>query len=181
MIMNALVFGNALKEQKHYEDRVATTLFDDIQKITSTKSEDHVIMNGNISYAPSIRQAIRRYRILRSLVSINFRTDRDDGAYIHNKLRYYGLDKPRPCKDVSLNALCKKNCIISRTPGSFDSKLYIPGSNRNVFATSPKCNAIVRTRMTNEIAQVAHSMEISHDPTCLGCRKSQRPGDRKSP
>jgi len=108
MIMIALVFGNALKEQKHYEDRVATTLFDDIQKITSTKSEDHVIMNGNISYAPSIRQAIRRYRILRSLVSINFRTDRDDGAYIHNKLRYYGLDKPRPCNDVSLNALCKK-------------------------------------------------------------------------
>jgi hypothetical protein len=104
MIMIALVFGNALKEQKHYEDRVATTLFDDIQKITSTKSEDHVIMNGNISYAPSIRQAIRRYRILRSLVSINFRTDRDDGAYIHNKLRYYGLDTPRPCKDVSLNA-----------------------------------------------------------------------------
>jgi hypothetical protein len=27
-------------------------------------------------------------------VSIDFRTDRNDGSYIHNKLRYYGLNTP---------------------------------------------------------------------------------------
>jgi len=108
MIMFALVFGNALKEQKYYEDRVATQLSDDIQQITGTKSVDHVIMNGNISYAPPIRQAMRRYRILRSLVSIDFRTDRDDGAYIHNKLRYYGLNKPPEDSDDSRSAIISK-------------------------------------------------------------------------
>jgi hypothetical protein len=117
MIMFAFVFGNALKEQKHYEDRIGAKLCDDVEQITSTQPVDHIIMNGIVSYAPTVRQAMRRYRLLRSLVSIDFRTDRNDGDYIHNKLRYYGLNTPPENSDESRSAILSKteNAVPLRT------------------------------------------------------------------
>lgn len=108
MIMFACVFGNALKEQKHYEDRIAAKLCDDIEQIASSQRVDHIIINGNVSYAPTVSQAMRRYRLLRSLVSIDFRTDRNDGEYIHNKLRYYGVNIPPVNSDESRSAILSK-------------------------------------------------------------------------
>jgi hypothetical protein len=94
MIMFAFVFGNALKEQKRYEERIAAELLRDVELITTTRPIGAIIMNGNVGYAPVIRQVMGKYRLLRSLVSIDFRTDRNDASYIHNKLRYYGLNTP---------------------------------------------------------------------------------------
>jgi hypothetical protein len=117
MIMFAFVFGNALKEQKSYEDRIGEKLRDDIELISSTYPVDAIIMNGNVAYAPVIRQVMRKYRLLRSLVSIDFRTDRNDGSYIHNKLRFYGLDTPWENSDESRSAVLSKtgNSVPLRT------------------------------------------------------------------
>jgi hypothetical protein len=117
MIMFAFVFGNALKEQKSYEDRIGEKLRDDIELISSTYPVDAIIMNGNVGYSPVIRQVMRKYRLMRSLVSIDFRTDRNDGSYIHNKLRYYGLNTAWEDSDESRSAILSKidNSVPLRT------------------------------------------------------------------
>jgi len=124
MIMFAFVLGNALKEQKHYEDQIGAALCDDIEQVTSTHPVEHIIMNGVVSYAPTVRQAMRRYRLLRSLVSIDFRADRNDGDYIHNKLRYYGLNSAPENSDESRSAILSKteNAVPLRTTNYY--RLY---------------------------------------------------------
>jgi len=108
MINIAFVFGNALKEQKSYEDRIGAKLVNDVNLVSRAHPIDTIIMDGNVGYAPVIRQVMQRYRLLRYLVSIDFRTDRNDGSYIHNKLRYYGLDTPAETSDDGRSAILSK-------------------------------------------------------------------------
>ncbi|MBV8329978.1 MAG: glucosyltransferase domain-containing protein [Verrucomicrobia bacterium] len=109
MIMFAFVFGNTLKEQKRYEERITSKLLDDVKLISSTYPVEAIIINGNVGYAPAVRQVMRKYRLLRSLVSIDLRTDLNDGSYIHNMLRYYGLDTPPEDSDEIRSAVVSES------------------------------------------------------------------------
>jgi hypothetical protein len=124
MIMFAFVFGNALKEQKSYEERIGARLRDDIELVSYTYPVDTVIMNGNVGYAPVIRPVMRKYRLLRSLVAIDFRTDRNDGSYIHNKLRYYGVNTPSENSDEIRSGILSRigNSVALETTESY--RLY---------------------------------------------------------
>jgi hypothetical protein len=108
MINIAFVFGNTLKEQKSYEDRIGAKLVNDVDLVSRAHPIDAIIMDGNVGYAPVIRQVMQRYRLLRYLVSIDFRTDRNDGSYIHNKLRYYGLNTLAETSDDARSAILSR-------------------------------------------------------------------------
>ncbi|MBV9673420.1 MAG: hypothetical protein JO076_11435, partial [Verrucomicrobia bacterium] len=125
MIMFASLFGNALKEQKQFEDRIATELHSDIRQISSTRPVDHVIMQGTLAYAPTIRKAMDRYKLLRFLVSIDFRTDRNEGGYLHNKLRYYDFDRPPAYSDETRSAILRQTDAMIPLRFTEYYKLYV--------------------------------------------------------
>jgi hypothetical protein len=63
MINVAFVFGNALKEQKGYEDRIGGKLWQDLELVSRSYPVETIIMNGNVGYAPVIRPVMKEIQI----------------------------------------------------------------------------------------------------------------------
>jgi hypothetical protein len=92
MLMLAAIYGNVLKEQGKYEDRIATRLSYDIQELARTYPVKKVILDGIVPYCPIVRQATQRYNIVR--VPRNLYTDQFLKEYTHHILEYYGANFP---------------------------------------------------------------------------------------
>jgi hypothetical protein len=106
MLMLAAIYGNVLKEQGKYEDRIATRLSYDIQELARTYPVKKIILDGIVPYCPVVRQATQRYNIVR--VSRNLYTDRLLREYTHHILEYHGINLPPELSDDRRSELLRR-------------------------------------------------------------------------
>jgi hypothetical protein len=91
MTMFASVYGNSLKEQKNYEMNIASSLSDDIYKISADHAINRISIEGNVGFSPFVNHNLGRFRLLGSLVSIDLRSD-VNGGFARTVLNSYGID-----------------------------------------------------------------------------------------
>jgi hypothetical protein len=91
LIMFGVVYGNAVKEQKLYEQRIGTRLVVGLQKLATAQPYEGVLANGDVGLAPLVVHAAKRFRLIRSLIEIQ---QSADSGFFRVGLRYLGIAVP---------------------------------------------------------------------------------------
>ena len=83
----ASAYGNALGEQKNYEDRIATRLADDLAEIEVGRPGLSVLLDGTAGYSPVTAHIAEQFPLIRTLVPPYISAD--DMFHTHIFLLYY--------------------------------------------------------------------------------------------
>lgn len=88
----ASAYGNALGEQKRYEDRIAARLADDLAELSSSQSVRAYLLDGSAGYSPIAAHIAEQFPLTRWMISPYLNAD--DAFDTHTFLRYYLADFP---------------------------------------------------------------------------------------
>lgn len=69
MCAMASAYGNALGEQKQYEDRVAAELADSVANLEQTQGIEHFMLDGTIGYAPITAHVADEFPLIRLIIN----------------------------------------------------------------------------------------------------------------
>ncbi|MEY2114916.1 MULTISPECIES: glucosyltransferase domain-containing protein [Rhodanobacter] len=83
----ASVYGNAMGEQKNYEERIAARLADDLAELGAAGPLRGYLLDGTVGYAPPVAHVVEQFPLVRALVPIYLSVD--DMFASHNFLNYY--------------------------------------------------------------------------------------------
>lgn len=133
----ASAYGNALGEQKAYEDRIAANLADDLAELKSTRHIRGFLLDGGIGFAPITSHVAIAFPMINLLVSPYIASG--DQFHTTDFLRYYIVDVPNIGRQVD--------------PASLQSqKALLAGS----LMTAPwRTTAVYTLRVVDDIAVVA--------------------------
>lgn len=111
MLGFAGIYGNALSAQQSYEDRIASSLADDIAEVRVQHHVTQILLDGSAGYAPLAAHAVEQFHLLNTLV-LPYLSARDFNS--RNFLKHYGmgLDEARQdsANDASADALLARAC-----------------------------------------------------------------------
>lgn len=83
----ASAYGNALGEQKSYEDRIAAQLAEDLAGVKETHAVDTFLLDGSIGYSPITAHVAEQFPLVRTLIIPYMQVD--DVFHTHMFLMYY--------------------------------------------------------------------------------------------
>lgn len=83
----ASAYGNALGEQKNYEERIAARLADDLAELGAAGPLHAYLLDGTAGYAPLTAHVVEQFPLVGALVPIYLSVN--DMFASHNFLRYY--------------------------------------------------------------------------------------------
>lgn len=86
----ASAYGNALGEQKNYEDRIATRLADDVADFKTSDSAQAILLDGTAGYSPITEHIAEQFPLIRTLVPAYISAK--DRFHTHIFLMYYLSD-----------------------------------------------------------------------------------------
>lgn len=86
----ASAYGNALGEQKAYEDRIASALADDLAQLKATDSVHAYVLDGTAGYSLATAHVAEQFPLIRTLVPPYLSAD--DTFHPHIFLEYYVSD-----------------------------------------------------------------------------------------
>ena len=147
----ASAYGNALGEQRNYEDRIAGRLADDLAEFNTSGPIHSILLDGTAGLSPITAHVAEQLPLIRSLVPPYIVAA--DKFHTHNFLMYYISDfvDMRLKTDVetsqSVDALLAKTCEIPATRSTSAYSLYVIGHTSVVTFLS------------------AHSQRCPPDPT----------------
>ena len=87
MCVFANAYGNAMTEQKSYEERIAARLADDIAEANAHQPIHVILLMGTAGYSPVAAHVVGQLPLVRSLVPIYL--DAEDNFRTHMFLRYF--------------------------------------------------------------------------------------------
>ncbi|MGH8122058.1 MAG: hypothetical protein ACREPT_04740, partial [Rudaea sp.] len=125
----ASAYGNALGEQKDYEERIAARLADDLADLRATDSVKAFLLDGTAGYSPITAHVVEQFPLIRSLIPTYISAD--DMFHTHIFLLYFipDMDDMRLRTDpetVKLKAnLLARICQTSATRTTKDYSLYL--------------------------------------------------------
>lgn len=85
----ASAYGNALGEQKHYEDRIAAHLAEDLAELQVSHSIHAFLLDGSIGYAPITAHVAEQFPLVHKLIIPYMSADADGVFNAHMFLMYY--------------------------------------------------------------------------------------------
>jgi hypothetical protein len=144
----ASAYGNALGEQKNYEDRIAARLADDLAEFNTSDPTHSVLLDGTAGYSPITAHIAEQFPIIHSLVPPYIVAA--DMFHTHIFLMYYLSDfvdmrlKTDAETSQSASALLAKTCEIAATRSTSAYSMYVIGSTAVVTflsAHSQRCTA----------------------------------------
>lgn len=112
----ASAYGNALGEQKNYEERIAARLADDLAELDAAGPLHAYLLDGTAGYAPPAAHVVEQFPLVRALVPIYLSVD--DVFASHNFLMYYipGLADMRyrtdPAATQRVTAILAEACAV---------------------------------------------------------------------
>jgi hypothetical protein len=147
MVVFASAYGNALGEQKNYEDRIATRLADDLSELRASRSIHSFLIDGTAGYSPATAHVIGQFPIVQILVP-TYISDTDS---FHTPMffRYYIADvadlqyKPDATTLQRMPAILAKTCLLPATRSTSAYDLYLVDDTAVVMFRShpPHCGA----------------------------------------
>jgi hypothetical protein len=113
MSVFASAYGNALSEQKNYEERIASRLADDLAELHTMNSVNAFLLDGTAGYSPVTEHVAEQFPLMRSLIPTYIAPD--DKSRRHIFLQYFMTDD---MIDLGLQAdesvTHKRSTILSR-------------------------------------------------------------------
>lgn len=112
----ASAYGNALGEQKAYEDRIASHLADDIAQLKADHPIHYFLLDGSIGYAPITAHVVDQFPLVRSLIVPYLSVE--DSFHTHMFLLYYITDvtdmRFEPDKEElqRLPSILARSCLV---------------------------------------------------------------------
>lgn len=71
----ASAYGNAARAQKNYEDRIASSLADDLARLKASRGVHAFLLDGTAGYAPVTAHVIEQLPLMRALVPLYLNSD----------------------------------------------------------------------------------------------------------
>jgi succinate dehydrogenase hydrophobic anchor subunit len=101
MCVLASAYGNALGEQKAYEDRIAASLADDLLNLKASRGVHRYLLEGEIGFSPITRHVAEEFPMIDLLISPYI--DADDRFHTTDFLMYYidGVDNAGRMTDTA--------------------------------------------------------------------------------
>lgn len=128
----ASAYGNALGEQKSYEDRIATRLADDFSDLATGHPNPSLLLDGSAGYSPVTAHVAEQFPLVRSLIAPYIAAG--DTFHTHTFLLYYipdFVDMQLKSDEESLNlssAILAQTCRIGAARTTSAYRLYMVGS-----------------------------------------------------
>jgi hypothetical protein len=109
----ASAYGNALGEQKRYEERIAARLADDLADVGAIGSGHSLLLDGAAGYSPITAHVAEQFPLVRSLVPTYI--SGDDMFHTHIFLLYYIPDMEDLRFRTDAESLKMKSTLLART------------------------------------------------------------------
>lgn len=109
----ASAYGNALGEQKRYEERIAARLADDLADLGAIGSGHSLLLDGAAGYSPITAHVAEQFPLVRSLVPTYI--SGDDMFHTHIFLLYYIPDMEDLRFKTDAESLKMKSTLLART------------------------------------------------------------------
>lgn len=132
----AAVYGNSLGAQKALEERVASTLSNDVATLAAEHSVHYILIDGSVGLAPVTERAAQEFPLIRTLI---FPYLREGDFHTSYYLRYYLSDTPElarePGSQARVAAILAQACRapVLMTRGNYAVRLV----DDTVVATFP--------------------------------------------
>jgi hypothetical protein len=97
LIMFGVVFANALKEQRLYEQQIGSRLALDLERLAAGQSFNLVICKGDVGFAPMVVHAAKRFRLIDHLIEIELS---EYSGFFRAALHYFGVVVPTKSIDA---------------------------------------------------------------------------------
>jgi hypothetical protein len=85
------VYSNAQREQKRYEEMIASRLVTDLLELRRDHPFQEIFVQGNVGYAPVVQKVGARFKLIRILVGIDLN---DSNPFLHAILTAGGMTVP---------------------------------------------------------------------------------------
>jgi len=128
MCVIASAYGNALGEQKNYEDRIGVSLAEDLAELRVNHPIHSFLLDGTIGYSPVTAHVAEQFPLIHPLI-IPYITA-DEAFHTHMFLMYYIPDvadmdfEPRAMDVQREPAILAKSCQIPAIRNTKDYSLY---------------------------------------------------------
>jgi hypothetical protein len=109
----ASAYGNALGEQKNYEDRIAARLADDLAEFKASNSIHSFLLDGTAGYSPITAHVAEQFPLIQSLIPPYISAD--DMFHVHIFLMYYISDMVDMRLDADAGVSMLASAILART------------------------------------------------------------------
>jgi hypothetical protein len=125
MCVIASAYGNALREQKNYETRIATRLADDLAGLKDGGTIDSFMLDGSAGYSPVTAHVGSQFPIVYQLISPYLSAE--DRFHSHAFLSYYvsGVTDMRvdesPANLSLISRILAQTCTV---PASYTTSTY---------------------------------------------------------
>ncbi|ARP84152.1 hypothetical protein CAL12_27295 [Bordetella genomosp. 8] len=85
------VYGNSLKLQKDYENRVAAQIATDLSRIAAGHAIAAYTLEGSLGHAVVVRHTLRKYPLIGALVPVHLT---EGWGWAYEELQHFGVDLP---------------------------------------------------------------------------------------
>jgi hypothetical protein len=87
----SIVYGNSLKLQKDYEDRVAAQIATDLSRVSAEHAISAYVLQGSLGHAVVVRHTMRKYPLVGVLVPVHLT---EGWGWAYEELQHFGVDMP---------------------------------------------------------------------------------------
>ena len=115
MCVVASAYGNALGEQKDFENRIGATLADDLAALSANHTLHFYLLDGATGYAPVTAHVITQLPLIRALVPPYI--DADDPFQTPGFLAYYVSTLADAHRQTDAAALARQGAILAQACG----------------------------------------------------------------
>lgn len=172
MCIIASAYGNALGEQKNYEDRIAAGLADDLAEIRAAGPVRATLLQGTAGYSPVTAHVAEQFPIMHALIPAYIAAD--DLFHTHIFLMYYlpELKDLRPSTDAETSRLASsilaRTCLVAARRNTSAYSLYLIDDIAVVtFGSAPaeRCSAAAGTVDGAQPPGAPRTFFVWDDPT----------------
>ncbi len=125
MCVIASAYGNALGEQKIYENQIATHLADDLAELKAGRAIDAFLPQGSAGHSPVTAHVIDQFPLVDQLIPVYLNAG--DLFHLHLFLRYYisGIENMQlDDSQANMQSISKIQAQICQTPISHTTSAY---------------------------------------------------------
>jgi hypothetical protein len=137
------VYSNAQREQKRYEEMVATRLVTDLLELRGDHPFEAIFVQGNVGYAPVVGKVGTRFKLIRILVGIDLN---DSNPFLHAILTAGGVTVPVLADDGSSSQVKLDQPPLRKSPYY---TLYLSEKTVVVVFEAPNTNEFAGQRASN--------------------------------
>lgn len=83
------VYGDSLKQQKEFENRVAARLSDDLGRIAAQQGISEYVVQGSLGHAVLVQHTMRKYPLIGTLVPVYLT---QGWGWAYEEMRHFGVD-----------------------------------------------------------------------------------------